>query len=256
MRGAKRTRHLARAAMVLVATCGLAGPMAAAHATEAGFGPVDPWEGANRGVFGFNMTLDRYLIQPVARFYRGNVPDVMRLALSNFLDNLRTPVILANDLLQGDLERANTTVGRFLVNSTFGGLGLVDLAGAEGMVKHKEDFGQTLAVYGIGTGPYIMLPLFGPSNARDAVGTVVDILFDPATYLAGGIINVARTGTEAVDNRSEVLAETDSLEATALDYYATIRTLYSQNRDFEIANGESAVLPDILDEELDLEPAE
>ena len=138
-------------------------------------------EPLNRGVFQFNTVLDGLLLEPVARLYRMATPEFVRDGVSNFLANLTTPVVLANDLLQGEFKRAELTLGRFMLNTILGlGGGLIDVGGQLGMPqRHFEDFGQTLAVYGTGPGPYLVLPLLGPSTGRDATGRVVDLAFDP-----------------------------------------------------------------------------
>jgi phospholipid-binding lipoprotein MlaA len=130
----------------------------------------DPLEGLNRGIFEFNRVVDGVLIKPAAQIYRGVLPQQAQDSVRSFLRNLRSPVILANDVLQGDMDRAGSTIGRFLVNTTLGIGGLFDVASELGMPFHDEDFGQTLAVWGVGEGPYLVLPLLGPSNPRDAVG--------------------------------------------------------------------------------------
>ena len=164
------------------------------------------------------------------------------------LDNLRAPVIFLNDVLQGELKRAATTLVRFIINSTLGLLGLNDIATDLGIKGHNEDFGQTLAVWGVPEGPYVMLPLFGPSNPRDAIGMVVDFLIDPFNIWAGNTDRdfavFARSGTRAVDLRAIYMEALDELEKSSLDFYASIRSLYRQRRANEINNGEpSANMP-------------
>ena len=160
----------------------------------------------------------------------------------------RSPVIFLNDLLQGELDRAITTAVRFMVNSTIGILGVIDIATEMGLEGHDEDFGQTLAVWGVPEGPYVVLPLFGPSNPRDAIGLVVDFLVDPFNLWAENTDRdfaiFARAGTRAVDLRATHMEALDNLEKTSLDFYATIRSLYRQRRANEIRNGEpSANMP-------------
>ena len=144
----------------------------------------DPLEPMNRKILDFNLFLDRILIKPVAEGYRWIVPEYARNRMRNFLDNLNEPVIFINDTLQGEFHRANTTAGRFLFNSTFGVGGLWDRASQIGMEKQSGDFGQTLYTWGVPDGPYLVLPLLGPSNPRDIVGMVVDGYADPFSYLA------------------------------------------------------------------------
>jgi len=157
-------------------------------------------------------------------------------------------VIFLNDILQGELDRALATAARFMVNSTIGILGVIDIATEMGLEGHDEDFGQTLAVWGMPESPYVVLPLFGPSNPRDIIGIVVDFLVDPFNLWASNsnrdFAVFARTGSRAVDLRAIHMEALDSLEKTLLDYYATLRSLYCQRWVDEISNGKgSANLP-------------
>ena len=208
----------------------------------------DPAEPTNRAVFGINRGLDAALLKPVATAYRDATPKFFQNRINDALDNLRSPVIFLNDVLQGELERAVTTLVRFIINSTLGLLGLNDIATDLGIKGHNEDFGQTLAVWGVPEGPYVMLPLFGPSNPRDAIGMVVDFLIDPFNIWAGNTDRdfavFARSGTRAVDLRAIYMEALDELEKSSLDFYASIRSLYRQRRANEINNGEpSANMP-------------
>jgi phospholipid-binding lipoprotein MlaA len=220
--------------------------------------PNDPLEPLNRGIFQFNLVIDGLLLEPAARLYRMATPQFVRTGVSNFLANLRTPVVLANDLLQGEFERAELTLGRFMLNTILGVGGLVDVGGKVGMPeRHYEDFGQTLAVYGVSSGPFLMLPLFGPSSGRDAVGRVVDLGLDPFSIMsmtdvgvASTEFSVARMGAETVSFREETLDEFDELKRTSIDLYAALRTLYGQFRANEIRNGGVADINDIYDEGL------
>ena len=220
--------------------------------------PNDPLEPLNRSIFQFNLVLDGLLLEPAARLYRIATPQFVRTGVSNFLANLRTPVVLANDLLQGEFERAELTLGRFMLNTILGVGGLVDVGGKVGMPeRHYEDFGQTLAVYGVGSGPFLMLPLFGPSSGRDAVGRVVDLGLDPFSIMsmtdvgvASTEFSVARMGAETVSFREETLDEFDELKRTSIDLYAALRTLYGQFRANEIRNGGVADIDDIYDQGL------
>jgi phospholipid-binding lipoprotein MlaA len=226
-----------------------------AHAQE---DPDDPLEPLNRGIFQFNLVLDGLLLEPAARIYRMAAPQFVRTGVSNFLANLRTPVVLANDLLQGEFERAELTLGRFMLNTILGVGGFVDVGDKVGMpARHYEDFGQTLAVYGVRSGPFLMLPLLGPSNGRDAVGRVVDLGFDPFSIFGvvdPGVVPIevalARRSAEIVSFREETLDEFDELERSSIDLYAAVRTLYGQFRANEIRNGGVADVDDIYDEGL------
>lgn len=200
----------------------------------------DPFEIPNRFIFAFNQTLDVALIRPAAVLYRDLVPEYLRDRLHYALRNLREPVTLANDLLQGEWERARTTTDRFLLNSTGGVLGFWDVATDLGHPYHQEDFGQTLGAHGLGEGPYLVLPLLGPSNVRDATGKVVDIFLDPFTYIADETgkeeWQLYRAGLEGLDFRTRNLETLDEIERDALDFYARLRSLYRQRRDAEIKN--------------------
>ena len=157
--------------------------------------------------------------------------------IRNFLDNLRSPIIFANDMLQGEFDRAGDTLMRFVMNSSFGILGIADFAGAAGIVAHDEDFGQTLAVWGAGAGPYLMLPVLGPSSPRDTLGLLVDFLFDPFSYIADTEFRIARMAARAVDTRARRYDTINELERTSLDFYAAVRSLHRQRRKDEIQNG-------------------
>jgi len=218
----------------------------------------DPLEPMNRYFFDLNNALDELILKPFAGWYYIGLPNFAQDGVRNALDNLKTPVILANDLFQGDLDRAGITLGRFLINSTLGVAGLVDVAAMFGMEKHSEDFGQTLAVWGAGEGPYLVLPFVGPTNPRDASGKVVDHFLDPLTYLAWehdwiDTANFVRAGLDIVDTRARNLKTLDEIKAGAIDYYATIRSLYRQQRNDAIRNGEAAESVSVLDY-LDEEP--
>jgi phospholipid-binding lipoprotein MlaA len=201
----------------------------------------DPIEPANRRLFAFNQGVDRIIVRPLAEAY-AVVPERARRSVRNFLNNLRTPVIFANDVFQAEVSRAGVTLGRFAINSTIGVAGLFDVATRMGLEFHDEDFGQTLAVWGIPEGPYIVLPIFGPSNPRDTIGMIADTFLDPLTYVASnndveyGL--AIRSVVDGVDRRSTVLEALDEIERTSLDFYATIRSLYRQRRANEVANGE------------------
>lgn len=214
--------------------------------------PEDPWEETNREVFDFNMGLDRAVMRPVARGYRTVVPGPARSGISNALDNLTEPRTLINNVLQGDGEAAWNTFMRFMINSTVGLGGLFDVTTTGNFERRKEDFGQTLAVWGVDSGPYVMLPLFGPSTGRDTAGFLVDTVTDPFGFVFGFVPAIARTGTQMVDNRSELIEETEVLEDTAIDLYASVRTLYFQNREHEIRNGKPPALDDLY-RDLELE---
>jgi phospholipid-binding lipoprotein MlaA len=204
----------------------------------------DPGEPTNRAIFQFNQGFDKGVLKPITKGYRAAVPDPLRDRIRDFLANLREPWTFVNDVLQFEFGRAGITLGRFCVNSTMGMLGIIDLATAAGLEGHTEDFGQTLAVWGVGEGPFVTLPFFGPSNPRDTVGLIVDTLADPFGMWLGGWVPDeamwAKTGVSAVDKREKYLDPLDEIERTSLDYYASLRSLYRQRRAEEVRNGQKA----------------
>ncbi len=211
----------------------------------------DPLETFNRGSFSFNLFLDTYLLKPVAKSYRFITPRFVRTGVTNVLHNLGTPVTVVNDLLQGEPRRATDSVGRFMLNTIMGVGGLVDVGGLLGMPeRHSEDFGQTMAVYGLGSGPYLMLPLLGPSNPRDLAGMIVDFAFDPFTFFAPTNVSLGRTGAKIVSFREANIETIDELKRTSIDFYAATRTLAQQLRQSEIRNGAPAPLDDIYGEDI------
>ncbi|MGH6943721.1 MAG: MlaA family lipoprotein [Geminicoccaceae bacterium] len=211
----------------------------------------DPFEPANRAVFQVNYVLDGLVLEPAARMYRMFTPRFFRTGVDNLLGNLSTPVVLANDLLQGEAKRAELTIGRFMMNTILGLGGIIDVGTWAGMPpRHYEDFGQTLAVYGVGDGPYLVLPFFGPSNPRDAVGRVVDLFFDPFFYLAPTDVQLGRTGATALDFREQNIETVEELERSSIDLYAATRTLARQLRANQIRNGAPAPLEDIYNEDI------
>ncbi|WP_425450002.1 MlaA family lipoprotein [Virgifigura deserti] len=200
----------------------------------------DPLEPMNRYFFEVNYALDELLLKPAAGWYYTALPNPVQDGIRNFLRNLRSPVILANDLFQGEMDRAGDTIGRFAINSTIGLLGLFDVAAELGMPFHDEDFGQTLAVASVGEGPYLVIPLLGPSNPRDLTGRIVDFLIDPLDYLVqDDAFSYGRGATEGIDTRARNLKTLDEIRASSIDYYATMRSLYRQRRNAEIRNGQS-----------------
>jgi phospholipid-binding lipoprotein MlaA len=203
----------------------------------------DPLEGFNRMIFAINRAGDTFVFRPLAVAYRDLVPDTIKENVRSFARNLGAPLVFVNDLLQGEWSRAQTTLARFIVNTTIGGLGIADAASSVGLVHHDEDFGQTLASWGVGDGFYLVLPIFGPSNLRDATGRAVDWLMNPTRHLAKSVEYdeeyLGVTVGEAVDTRYRLMKVLDEQEAASLDYYATVRSLYRQRRQDEINNRQS-----------------
>ncbi len=226
------------------------GAPAMASAQEAGV--PDPWEGFNRNLYAVHESVDNAVLEPVARGYRAVTPSPVRKGVLNLLRNLRGPVIFANDILQGEIGRAGTTAARFGVNTTIGVAGLFDPASSMGLERHDEDFGQTLAVWGVDSGPYIFVPLVGPTTVRDGAGRIVDIVFDPLTWFEGediDTIRATRTVTAGVAAREQVLEAVDDIRRDAIDPYVTIRTSYGLLRESAIQNGPADVqdLPEFED---------
>jgi len=210
---------------------------------QADAGPNDPWEDANRAVFSFNQGVDETVLVPVSKAYRTIVPPPMRQSMHDFLQNLREPVTFANDVLQARPDLAGNTLARFTINSTVGIGGMFDVATRIGVPYHDNDLGVTLATWGVADGPYVMLPIMGPSNVRDTVGRVGDGFADPGNIVAGNYnllwASVARAAAEGIDTRSRNIENLAELEKTSLDYYATIRSLYQQRRAADIRHEQS-----------------
>ena len=239
---------LLAAALIGCAAPGASGPtqVAAAEAEEAN--NSDPWENTNRDIFAFNQAVDRNVLVPVAEAYRTVLPDPLRTTVHNFLRNLDGPVIFANDVLQAQPKLATDTFLRFLVNTTLGFGGLIDLATPSGIPYHSNDLGISLAVWGLPEGGYLVLPVLGPSSPRDTVGKVGDGFADPANIVAGNhhlfYATVARAGTDGIDERSRNIETLADIEKTSLDFYATIRSLYRQRRAAQIRH-EQTNLPNV-----------
>ena len=201
----------------------------------------DPLEPLNRKIFTLNLALDHAVFRPIAKAYVFVVPDDGRTAVHNVLDNLKEPTVFFDNLLQGEFKRAGITFSRFAINSTVGWAGIFDIATRSGIERQPADFGQTLYVWGIKSGPYLILPVFGPSNPRDAIGQGVDSYADPFTIWANdhGITEATTTRLLAggVDDRAQVLDILDDLEKNSVDFYAQLRSLAQQNRAAELNHG-------------------
>lgn len=198
----------------------------------------DPLEPTNRVFYAINNGIDTVLLRPLAVAYRYAVPQVVRTHTHHVLSNLDSPVLLANDIMQGKPRRAGDTLMRFLVNSTVGVAGIFDVATDLGYPAHDTDFGVTLALWGLPSGPFLFLPILGPTNPRDATGFGVDIALDPLTYVGRGTtvtaLDYTRFGLSAIDARAAVLDDLDRIKQQALDPYATFRSLARQHRDSQI----------------------
>jgi phospholipid-binding lipoprotein MlaA len=197
----------------------------------------DPYEEANRARFRTHVALHRYAIDPAERAYIYVVPEPARMGMHNFLTNLETPSALANDVFQGKMDRAGDTLSRFVVNSTLGIGGVFDIAGMAGIPYRDDDFGATLATYGVSESPYLLVPVIGPSNPRDLSGKVVDFLLNPLRWvtLPGGFATtIGHAGLRELDKRSVDAGELDLLARTAPDAYATERTRARERRSSEL----------------------
>lgn len=203
----------------------------------------DPLEGFNRAMYTFNDKLDIYVLKPVAKGYRAVAPSPVRHSVANFFSNLHDPVVMLNNLLQGKPGQAASDLGRFMFNSTVGIFGLFDVSSKMGLPKHDEDFGQTLAVWGVGDGPYLVLPFFGPSNMRDAPALVVDwetypLTYHPRTHRKDSGTRDKLWLLEIIDKRSQLLEASDILEqAAGRDPYIFVREAYRQRRRYLIYDG-------------------
>jgi phospholipid-binding lipoprotein MlaA len=232
-----RTRH----ALVVLLLALFAGAGQAAD-------PRDPWEGFNRRVYAFNDFLDTWFLKPVARGYRYVTPEPVDRSVSHVFDNLREVGAVPNFLLQGDLRHAGNAFGRVMANTTFGVAGIFDVASATGIARKPTDFGITLGKWGLGSGPYLVLPFLGSSTLRDAAGVPVDMVVEPLpepwTLVEHDLTRWSAVAVNVIDIRADLL---DYEEAMIGDRYGFLRDVYLQRRDFEVS-GEQAADP-FLDEE-------
>ena len=247
-------RVLALAVLASIAGCATPPPAHDKEAMAAYMEANDPLEPMNRSIFEINRGIDQLILRPIAELYRSALPDMVRNSVRSFVNHLETPNILIHDLLQGETERASDSLARFGINTAAGPLGLRDVAAGDnsgdsnaGVPFHNEDLGQTLAVWGVDPGPYLMLPILGPSNARDAIGSALNFYINPINYVMPlerrlGF-SLARKAVSGVDNRSRSIESFDEIERGAIDFYATVRSLYRQYRASQIANGRGPANP-------------
>ncbi len=207
----------------------------------------DPWEKFNRSMFRFNDAADRYVLKPVAKGYKAVTPDPVRTGVTNFFSNLRSPLVVMNDLLQGKFRQAGGDTLRFVVNSTVGVVGVMDVATRIKLPAHDEDFGQTLGVWGVPSGPYLMMPFLGPSSVRDAGGFAVDRVANPRRRLISNEADWALTGVDVVNSRASLLDLEDIIQG---DRYLFIRDLYLQRREYAVHDGQIQDDP-FLDDPMD-----
>lgn len=209
-----------------------------------GANPADPAEPFNRAMFAFNQGVDKALLRPAAVGYEAVLPTPVRSGIANVFNNLGDLAIAANDLLQGKPADAVSDAARFMFNSTFGLLGIFDIASDMGLEKHEEDFGQTLGSWGVGPGPYLMLPLLGPRDLRDAAGLAVDMSADPVGHVAHVPTRNTMTGIRLISDRAALLPADKIIEEAALDKYAYLRDAYLQRRRFLVFDGRPPKEPD------------
>ncbi|MBT8085343.1 MAG: VacJ family lipoprotein [Woeseia sp.] len=210
----------------------------------------DPWEPMNRQIEAFNTTFDRATLKPLAKGYNKILPTFARRGVSNFFDNLGTPAVALNNFLQGKGRAGFSDIGRLILNSTIGIGGLFDVGTGMGLAQHDEDFGQTLAVWGVSDGPYFVIPLFGPSTVRDALMTPLDIMSNPLFWYENSSVRDKLRILRLIDTRSRILKAEGFLESSN-DRYITLRESYLQNRNYKIHDGDPPVDDDFYDDFLD-----
>lgn len=250
----KNTFLICVVAAALLAGCATAPPRSDIEAYREYKKINDPMEPLNRGIFALNDAGDRFVATPLAKGYKFITPKFLRGIIGNILDNLEEPLTFVNDLLQGEFTRAGTSLGRFVTNSTIGVGGMFEVAEDLGLERHEEDFGQTFAVWGMPAGPYVVLPFFGPSSVRGTFGEAADFFGDPVGIVLDQVVNesglpIAITAADVIDARHRYLDELEELKKGAIDFYATARSAYRQNRAADIRNGER---PDDTQEEDDI----
>lgn len=195
----------------------------------------DPWESFNRPVFTFNDTLDTYALKPLAKGYQAVTPQIVEDGVHNVFNNISDVGNLANNLLQGKLHDAGVDTGRLLFNTTFGLLGFFDVASQMGLQRNDEDFGQTLGAWGMGSGPYLVIPLLGPSTVRDAGAKIPDSFLEPYPYIDHVPTRNVTRAVDVVDTRASLLSAEKMISG---DKYIFIRNAYLQNREFRVKDGE------------------
>lgn len=223
------------------------GACANQEAREGSRSAADPWERVNRPIFAFNDGLDRVILRPIAKGYEFIFPSFVRTGVSNFFDNLGTPLVGINNALQGKGAAAGSDLGRFLLNSTAGIGGLFDVATAAGLEKHDEDFGQTFAVWGVPSGPYLTVPLFGPSTLRDAIATPLNIAANPLTYYDDTSVRDKLGVLGLIDLRHRLFAAEELIKESP-DKYVTFRESYLQRREYLIYDGDPPIDDDFYDD--------
>jgi phospholipid-binding lipoprotein MlaA len=201
--------------------------------------PRDPFERYNRAMFSFNKTVDDKVLKPVATGYTDVIPDLIRTAIGNFFGNIGDVWTAVNNYLQGKPREGTSDVARVVLNSTFGIVGLIDVATPAGLVQHEEDFGQTLGVWGVKSGPYLILPILGSSTVRDGLARPVDLYADPITQIDSVGVENSLRAMRLVDDRATLLYSTRMMEDAALDPYLFVRDAYLQRRESRVRDGKS-----------------
>lgn len=198
----------------------------------------DPWESFNRSIYSFNDTFDKAIARPVAEAYQFVLPDFIETGISNFFSNIGDVVVIVNDLLQFKFQQAGQDFSRLVFNTTFGLLGFIDVASEMDLPKHDEDFGQTLATWGVGDGAYLVLPFLGPSTVRDTAGLGVDLFYlDPVIFTEDDEVRWGMIALRAVDKRADLLEATRIMEKSGIDPYVFMRNAYFQVRENQIYDG-------------------
>ena len=197
----------------------------------------DPWRGLNEGTHGFNEGVDRIVLEPVATAWDAVVPEIVQTGIGNFFDNLLVPRTVLNDLLQGHPREAIGHTARFLVNTTVGIGGLIDVGGASGLEHDMEDFGQTLGHWGVGSGPYLVIPFLGPSTLRDTIALPLDYAANPAFWVDEGAVTAGLTALNLTNARAGALEEFAKNREEAINYYVFLRDAYLQNREKNVHDG-------------------
>lgn len=227
------TRWLILALITLLLTaCASVPPGSAAD-------PRDPFERYNRAMFSFNKTVDDKVLRPVATGYVNVIPDLIRTAIGNFFGNIGDVWTAVNNYLQGKPSEGTSDVARVVLNSTFGIVGLIDVATPVGLAQHDEDFGQTLGVWGVKSGPYLVLPIFGASTVRDGLARPVDLYVDPINQISNVSVENSARALRLVDDRAALLDSTHMMEDAALDPYLFVRDAYLQRRESRVRDGKS-----------------
>jgi phospholipid-binding lipoprotein MlaA len=218
----------------------------------------DPFESYNRAMFSFNDGLDEYFLRPIAEGYDTVMPSPVKTGISNFFSNIGDIFVILNDLLQFKFTQAAEDTGRFMFNSTIGLFGLIDVATPMGLPKHNEDFGQTLATWGVTDGPYIVLPFFGPRTIRSTAGLVVETTYDPINEIENDDVRYGTIALRTVDTRYKLLNVSRIVDQAALDKYSFVRDAYLQHRKNLIYDGnppeeKNNQLEDLNADDLELE---